>query len=1012
MESPRTPRRKIPPPLDFNLTRSPNVPITLNQSQSVGGSLGTPGKSMKEYDESFKEMKKENFNLKLRIFFLEERLGLGKKTNADELLASNMDLKVQLSGVKQELSEKAGLMAEASQALEQMEQQMQEQELRHQQQIRRMEESMDSMGHSSQMLLNAQASSKQDQLFFQPDKDDFLNNNEAINKRVGLEALEEVEEVSDVENKCEQHLKRIQELEVSNASSQASLNEVREKLAKAEKKMENLSNLLESKDCEIRGLTSVIADQQEDKNRVLKEELQAVPQKELVGWEENKKIKDQLKLQIQERKLLLKKISMLKEQLGTVSEERSDTECKKAKDEKDAMNKIENSEHGVQCDLGFSQADPGSEVSLYKEMIVNLNKKLANATTACDTLREQLEEILDTAENGDADHIKSVLEKGRSVSRNISDDLNRGITPEPDMNGSFIEEEVDNPLSDASTWNMELPTLSEMKLCSSPELQFDMQGHRFGEDTSKDVCNNVIEHLTEQIEKSNAELVQKCDYITSIEDELAQKNEVIKEQSETINEYREDIIKLEENMYGPKFCFVLDEKHKEQEKRSRRRGRRKRTNRSIGDTLQAEAQAVSDSDWWSAPEPGVSLARIGLPRQFPQHSSCCTCETTHLLSDSGENTTSGPPACLSGCLSAGHNAIRIQLDKMIGQLQQYTTTDSGVETDFPYKQKINLCSNCSGCVPQEFHDLLSTVQFGLNIAVLEVEKITAKLEETLQKIQAMEENEKDVLAKEEDAKSRLNENYILIAKLSSENLRLLGEFSKLENTIEDLKESNQSSKLKLQDEICLLNQNLISKENELERVQVKLKESESISMDLKDKIDQFQNLSRRKDSPDTSSSFDFFPFSGASLVSTTASSESFRPRSFSACAQGPPSSHRRAKLADISSPDLGVGMESDTFSSLERGKNHRVGSSAVGQLVQENRALKHDRQVLVEKLGRSKSALQETLLRLSQANLAKQGQVAPETSRRQITQEGGNQVERKAVERPKKYASSKSKSSL
>ena len=117
-------------------------------------------------------------------------------------------------------------MAEASQALEQMEQQMQEQELRHQQQIRRMEESMDSMGHSSQMLLNAQASSKQDQLFFQPDKDDFLNNNESINKRVGLEALEEVEEVSDVENKCEQHLKRIQELEVSNASSQASLNEV------------------------------------------------------------------------------------------------------------------------------------------------------------------------------------------------------------------------------------------------------------------------------------------------------------------------------------------------------------------------------------------------------------------------------------------------------------------------------------------------------------------------------------------------------------------------------------------------------------------------------------------------------------------------------------------------------------------------------------------------------------------------------------------------------------------
>merc|ERR1719270_1205394 len=35
---------------------------------------------------------------------------------------------------------------------------------------------------------------------------------------------------------------------------------------------------------------------------------------------ENRKIRDQLKLQVQERKLLLKKISMLKEQLGSLSE--------------------------------------------------------------------------------------------------------------------------------------------------------------------------------------------------------------------------------------------------------------------------------------------------------------------------------------------------------------------------------------------------------------------------------------------------------------------------------------------------------------------------------------------------------------------------------------------------------------------------------------------------------------------------------------------------------------------
>ena len=49
---------------------------------------------MRDYDDSFKEMKKENFNLKLRIFFLEERLGSGKKTTIDELANSNLELKV------------------------------------------------------------------------------------------------------------------------------------------------------------------------------------------------------------------------------------------------------------------------------------------------------------------------------------------------------------------------------------------------------------------------------------------------------------------------------------------------------------------------------------------------------------------------------------------------------------------------------------------------------------------------------------------------------------------------------------------------------------------------------------------------------------------------------------------------------------------------------------------------------------------------------------------------------
>ena len=89
------------------LTRNLSFPICLPSYQSShglshshgGGSLGTPARTIRDYDESQREIKKENFNLKLRIFFLEERLALGGGDNSNEkLIASNIDLKVKICG--------------------------------------------------------------------------------------------------------------------------------------------------------------------------------------------------------------------------------------------------------------------------------------------------------------------------------------------------------------------------------------------------------------------------------------------------------------------------------------------------------------------------------------------------------------------------------------------------------------------------------------------------------------------------------------------------------------------------------------------------------------------------------------------------------------------------------------------------------------------------------------------------------------------------------------------------
>ena len=212
---------------------------------------------------------------------------------------------------------------------------------------------------------------------------------------------------------------------------------------------------------------------------------------------------------------------------------------------------------------------------------------------------------------------------------------------------------------------------------------------------------------------------------------------------------------------------------------------------------------------------------------------------------------------------------------------------------------------------------------GLSTAVSGLERVKSKFGEMLLKNEVLKVNEKEALSNEEEAKSRLNENYILIAKLSSENLRLLGEYSKLENTIDEMKKSSLAVELRLEDQICSLNGKLFDKEKELDQLQVKINEFETKSLDLQEKVEHLQNTNRQKCSPDTSSSFDFFPRSGLSPLSTSATFDSFRPRAFSACTQGPSAKHLSTKLTDVSSPDLGVDMESDPFSSLERGKSHR-----------------------------------------------------------------------------------------
>ncbi|XP_055692728.1 centrosomin isoform X2 [Lutzomyia longipalpis] len=103
--------------------------VTMDNSYSYGFrspafGQGSPSqtRSVRDYEEQITAQQRENFNLKLRIYFLEEKLNgsaLGQGT--ESLFKQNVDLKVEIEAQKRELQEKHELLTQAASAMKYME---------------------------------------------------------------------------------------------------------------------------------------------------------------------------------------------------------------------------------------------------------------------------------------------------------------------------------------------------------------------------------------------------------------------------------------------------------------------------------------------------------------------------------------------------------------------------------------------------------------------------------------------------------------------------------------------------------------------------------------------------------------------------------------------------------------------------------------------------------------------------------------------------------------------------
>ncbi|XP_015112494.1 centrosomin isoform X3 [Diachasma alloeum] len=115
----------------FRTTHMPPLQdITMNQTTYLGSGTnprspgkvpngtasGHAGRTIKDYEDQLGVLQKENFNLKLRVYFLEEKMGI---SSADEnTIKKNIELNVELESLKKDLIEKQELLSQAAKAFQ------------------------------------------------------------------------------------------------------------------------------------------------------------------------------------------------------------------------------------------------------------------------------------------------------------------------------------------------------------------------------------------------------------------------------------------------------------------------------------------------------------------------------------------------------------------------------------------------------------------------------------------------------------------------------------------------------------------------------------------------------------------------------------------------------------------------------------------------------------------------------------------------------------------------------
>merc|ERR1712106_467897 len=225
-----------------------------------------------------------------------------------------------------------------------------------------------------------------------------------------------------------------------------------------------------------------------------------------------------------------------------------------------------------------------------------------------------------------------------------------------------------------------------------------------------------------------------------------------------------------------------------------------------------EKEGNDDSESWYDADKVISFERIGLPPEYMQKSDGFAEKNTTFGSENDDYDQD--IECLDeNCLAKEKDFLIDLLDLLCEEIDSCENMDSGVELDFEMSQTktgenlMKLCQHCSTGIQKDMHELLRKLHYGLPGALDQVKKLKYFYENLCK-------NSRKACSESERNKQTLNDYHVLIAKLTSENLKMTGEKLVTKSEIQEIQKRNSQIIHELEEEICCLNSQLADKQAE------------------------------------------------------------------------------------------------------------------------------------------------------------------------------------------------------